>query len=534
MSNFPFLLLLTLVPLVGAVVVAVMGRDRANEDSAKKTAVGFGFIELALAIWMFVSFDPDGERLQFVTSVNWIGPLGVKFALGADGIALMMIVLIALLVPLVMIASWQRESLGDDVNEPGSADPDRAPAGTRAQMFAWILLLEVFLVVVFAATDVFLFYVAFEAMLIPTYFLIGGYGSSQRRGAATKFIIYSLVGGLIMLASVIGLYVVSKDQLGKPNFDWTALQGLDIPASTQTWLFFGFFIAFAIKAPLVPLHTWLPKSGGEAPVGVGVLLVGILDKVGTFGFLRYCLSLFPEASQRWAPLVLVLAVVGIIYGAFQAVGEQDMKRLVTYTSIAHFGFIALGIFAFTTQAGTGAVLYMFNHGIATGMLFLVVGMVIARGGSRRVNDYGGIFVVAPWLAGFFFLAGLASLALPGTNSFVSEFLVLLGSFGTEPVFTIIATIGFVFAAIYVLWLVQRTLHGPKSLLVQERSKFFGDLSKREIGILTPLVALIFILGVYPQPVLNVINPAVEATLQNDVGIPDPGAPPYADKNGGGQ
>ncbi|MFV0533235.1 MAG: NADH-quinone oxidoreductase subunit M [Cumulibacter sp.] len=566
MSNFPFLFLLILLPLLGAIVVAVVGRDEAGEQIAKKAAVGFALLELVIAIAMVLTFDADGARLQFTSSVGWIDSLGVSFSLGVDGIALLMILLTTILVPVVMIASWKRRSLGDDINQPGD-DEDSIPAvGNQARYFAWILVLQVFMIGVFAATDVFLFYVFFEAMLIPTYFLIGGYGASRRRAAAMKFIIYSLVGGLVMLASVIGLYVVSKDQLGEATFSWEALSQLELSSTTQTWLFLGFFIALAIKAPLVPLHTWLPASGGAGPIGTTVLLVGILDKVGTYGFLRYCLGLFPDASRDLAPLVLVLAVIGIFYAAFQAIGQDDAKKLVTYTSIAHFGYIALGIFAFTTQSLAGAVLYMFNHGISTGLLLLAVGMIIARGRSRKISDYGGVFRVAPWLAGITFIAGLAGLALPGTNSFVSEFLVLIGSYGREPVFTILATIGIVWAALYILWLVQRMLHGPARGVVPNtddnidhdavvdeevlesdaavavklrtkksvRQRAFGDLTTRESWVLGPLVAIVFILGFYPQPVLDIINPAVEQTLQTDVGIDNPGAPVNASANGDGK
>ena len=327
-----------------------------------------------------------------------------------------MLLLIGVLVPVVVGASWQRRA---------------ARRRSMKAYFAWLLLLEAMMVGVFAATDVFLFYVFFEAMLVPMYFIIGSFGGPRRQYAAVKFFLYSLVGGLIMLAAVIGLYVVSNSQLGEGTFAFDALRQLDIDPGVQKLLFLGFFIAFAIKAPLVPFHTWLPDSGSEAPIGGAVLLVGVLDKVGTFGFLRYCLPLFPDASRFFAPFVLVLAVVGILYAALLAMGQSDMKRLVSYTSISHFGFIALGIFAFTTEAATGAVLYMVNHGIATGLLFLVVGMLIARGGSRQIGDYGGVAAKAPLLAGVFLIAGLASLALPGTNSFVSEFLVLIGSFPTR-------------------------------------------------------------------------------------------------------
>jgi NADH-quinone oxidoreductase subunit M len=393
------------------------------------------------------------------------------------------------------------------------------------------------------------------------YFLIGSFGGPRRQYAAVKFFLYSLVGGLVMLAAVIGLYVVSAGELGEGTFAFDALRGIEIDPGVQKLLFLGFFVAFAIKAPLVPFHTWLPDSGAEAPIGGSVLLVGVLDKVGTFGFLRYCLPLFPDASRDLAPYVLALAVAGVLYAALLAMGQSDMKRLVSYTSIAHFGFIALGIFAFTTEAATGAVLYMVNHGIATGLLFLVVGMLIARGGSRQVADYGGIASRAPLLAGVFLIAGLASLALPGTNSFVSEFLVLIGSFPTRPVFTVLATVGIVLAALYVLLLYQRTMHGPPRGVLLEAAPETArpttgtgtggataatatleapaaapatlrvrDLSRRELAVAAPMVALIIALGVYPQPLIDLIEPAVAATM-SDVGADPAGVSPEAPGGG---
>src|SRR5688500_3155262 len=431
------------VPAIGAAVVAALPRGR--DLLAKQVSLGVSLAVLLPAILATVAFDVGGDGFQLTTAVDWIPDFGVSFALGVDGIALVMLLLIGLLVPVVIGASWT----------------DELPSGRSMKAyFAWLLLLEAMMVGVFAATDVFLFYVFFEAMLVPMYFIIGSFGGPRRQYAAVKFFLYSLVGGLVMLAAVIGLFVVSNSQLGEGTFAFDALRQLEITPGVQKLLFLGFFIAFAIKAPLVPFHTWLPDSGSEAPIGGAVLLVGVLDKVGTFGFLRYCLPLFPDASRFFAPYVLVLAVAGILYAALLAMGQSDMKRLVSYTSISHFGFIALGIFAFTTEAATGAVLYMVNHGIATGLLFIVVGMVIARGGSRQIGDYGGVASKAPVLAGVFLLAGLASLALPGTNSFVSEFLVLIGSFPTRPVFTIIATAGIILAALYILLMYQRTMHGP--------------------------------------------------------------------------
>jgi NADH-quinone oxidoreductase subunit M len=377
---------------------------------------------------------------------------------------------------------------------------------------------------VFAATDIFLFYVFFEVMLVPMYFLIGSYGGPRRQYAAVKFFLYSLIGGLFMLAAVIGLYVVSAKG-GVGTFSFEDLSRLNIEESTQRWLFLGFFIAFAIKAPLFPFHTWLPDAGGQAPIGAAVLLVGVLDKVGTYGFLRYCLPLFPDASKFFAPLAITLSVIGIIYGALLAMGQSDLKRLVAYTSVAHFGFIGLGVFAFTTQAGTGAVLYMINHGISTGALFLVVGFLVARRGSAAVADFGGAAKVIPWIAGAFLIAGLSSLSLPGTNSYVSEFLVLIGSFTTQPVATVVATLGMILAALYILLMYQRTMHGT---LNPELPKM-RDLSRREAFVIAPMIVLILALGFYPKPVIDVINPAVQATMQ-DIGKTDPG--PTAATGGG--
>ena len=522
MSSFPFLLVMIVLPAVAAAVVAALpkGRDR----QAKQIALGVSLVVLLLAVLTAVAFDSGGDRFQLTTSVSWISDFGVSLAFGVDGIALVMLLVIGVLVPVVIGASWR----------------DEVPGRSMKAYFAWLLLLESMMVGVFAATDIFLFYVFFEAMLVPMYFIIGSFGGPRRQYAAVKFFLYSLVGGLIMLAAVIGLFVVSNSELGEGTFAFDALRQLDITPGVQKLLFLGFFVAFAIKAPLVPFHTWLPDAGAEAPIGGAVLLVGVLDKVGTFGFLRYCLPLFPDASRYFAPWVLVLAVAGILYAALLAMGQTDMKRLVSYTSISHFGFIALGIFAFTTEGATGAVLYMVNHGIATGLLFIVVGMLIARGGSRQIRDYGGVAAKAPVLAGVFLLAGLASLALPGTNSFVSEFLVLIGSFASQPVFTIIATTGMILAALYILLLYQRTMQGPPAgvLMVEEsapqasedggstavltaprRTLRVLDLDRRELAVVTPLVALIILLGVYPQPLLNLIEPAVSATM-SDLGGSD--------------
>ncbi|WP_216210657.1 NADH-quinone oxidoreductase subunit M [Amycolatopsis aidingensis] len=507
------LLVLILLPLLGAIALTAL---RGNDRLATLVALGISIVELLLIVPLWIGYDPGGERIQQASSFDWIPAFGVHFSFGMDGIALVMIAVIALLVPIVIGA------LGST---------DKLPEGRGAAGFlSLILVQESLTIAVFAATDVFLFYVLFEIMLIPMYFLIGYYGGPRRQYAAVKFFLYSFLGGLLMLASAIGAYSLADDRIGAGSFDWATLVGVvqDAPLSTQIWLFLGFFIAFAIKAPLVPFHTWLPDAAGQAPIGVAVLLVGVLDKVGTFGLLRYNLPMFPDASQELAPLVLVLAVIGILYGAVLAAGQQDMKRLIAYVSISHFGFIALGIFAFTQQAQVGAVSYMLNHSLATGMLIVVIGMIALRGGSTRISDYGGMAKVTPVLGGMLLIAGLSTLSLPGTNSFISEFLVLLGSFETRTPYAILATIGMVLAAAYVLWLYQRLMTGPVrgDALVGAgggpgtaaapetgAKKTIKDLSVREIGVLAPMVVLIIGLGLYPKPVLDTISPSVEATLE---------------------
>lgn len=513
------LIALLLLPILGAIIVAFL---RDNDRLAKQAALGFSLAELVLALVSWFAYEPTGARLQQHFSLDWIPSFGVHLSFGIDGIALVMIAVIALLVPLLIGASWV----------------DKLPADRSAGGFlAFILLEQALTIGVFAATDVFLFYVLFEIMLIPMYFLIGSYGGARRQYAAVKFFLYSFLGGLIMLASAIGCYSLVSDERGQGTFDWPTMVEVvrDAPLSTQIWLFLGFFLAFAVKAPLVPLHTWLPDAAAEAPIVVTVLLVGVLDKVGTFGFLRYLLPMFPEASKTLAPLVLVLAVAGIIYGALLATGQRDMKRFIAYVSIAHFGFIALGVFAFSSQAQVGAVSYMINHSIATGMLILVIGMVIARGGSTQIADYGGMARVTPLLGGVFLLAGLSTLSLPGTNSFISEFLVLVGSYPREPVFTIIAAVGMILAALYVLWLYQRVMHGPVrgnalvgvsggpgTAIAPEvgAKRVITDLNGREIAVLAPLVVLVIGIGLYPKPVLDVITPSVDATMTS-VGLTDP-------------
>jgi NADH-quinone oxidoreductase subunit M len=344
------------------------------------------------------------------------------------------------------------------------------------------------------------------------YFMIGSFGVGPRQYAAVKFLLYSLLGGLLMLVAVIALYVYAGESPVTGHhgtFIFYTLAHVALSATVQKWLFLGFFIAFAIKAPLWPFHTWLPDAAASAQPGAAVLMLGVMDKVGTFGMIRYCLELFPDGFRSFTPLILVLSVISIIYGAVVAIGQTSMKRLIGYTSISHFGFIVLGIFALTSQGQSGATLYMVNHGFATGALLLIAGFLIVRRGSDRISDYGGVQKVAPVLAGLFLVSGLAGLSLPGLSTFVSEFLVLVGTFSRYKVAGSFAVAGIVLAAIYILWMYQRTMNGPT---VHPEVVAMPDLKARELLAVVPLVALIVAMGVYPKPVLDVINPAVTATM----------------------
>ncbi|MFE9792040.1 NADH-quinone oxidoreductase subunit M [Streptomyces goshikiensis] len=523
--SFPLLTVTAVVPAAGAVLTAAV--PAARRTAAKWLALLFSLATLALAVLVAVRFEPGGARYQLTESHAWIPDFGVRYELGVDGIGVALIALTAVLMPFIILAGWH------------DADPlenkSRRWRPTQG-FFALILLVEAMVIISFEATDVFLFYVFFEAMLIPMYFLIGGFGdratssrsaaaaaggsdenaAAQRSYAAVKFLLYNLAGGLIMLAAVIGLYVVagnfSLQQITAARAEGT----LDMATNTERLLFLGFFFAFAVKAPLWPLHTWLPNAMGESTAPVAVLITAVVDKVGTFAMLRFCLGLFPDASKWATPVILVLALISIVYGALLAVGQRDIKRLVAYASISHFGFIILGIFAMTSQGQSGATLYMVNHGLSTAALMLVAGFLISRRGSRLIADYGGVQKVAPVLAGTFLIGGLATLSLPGLAPFVSEFLVLVGTYARYPVVGIIATVGIVLAALYTLVLYQRTMTGP----VKEEVRAMPDLRLREMLVVAPLIALLIGLGVYPKVLTDIVNPAVEYTM-SDVKRTDP-------------
>jgi NADH-quinone oxidoreductase subunit M len=505
--TFPWLTTLIAVPALGAVLTALV--PRGMERPAKMLGLFMAGVTAILAAIAAIAFVNDGSALQFVEEYAWVESFGMFYSLGVDGLSLVLILLTVVVTPIVLMAMWRE------------AEAERR---NPKPFFALVLLLEAMMIGAFAAKDVLLFYILFEAMLIPMYFLIGLYGGPQRRYAAVKFLLYNLAGGLVMLAAVIGLYVQSVDagvNNGQGTFLLADLVALDIPVDVQRWLFLGFMLAFAIKAPLWPFHTWLPDAAAEATPANAAYLSGVVDKVGTFGMIAFALPLFPDAAREFAPVIVVLAVISVLYGALLAIGQTDMKRLIAYTSVSHFGFIVLGIFALTSQGAEGATLYMINHGLSTVALFVIVGFMISRRGSRQVGDYGGVSRPAPVLAGSFLFAGLSGLALPGLATFVSEFMILVGTFGRYRVAAVFATVGTILAAVYILWLYQRTMTGP----VRESTAAFVDLRRRELMVVAPLVALILALGFFPKPVLDVIDDGVDPVLTEvEVSDPQPIAP----------
>lgn len=491
-----WLTMLIVVPMLGAVVLGFV-----RGEAAKLAGLAFAVATLVIGIAVFVFAQNDAAALA--VKVPWIAPIGAWFALGVDGMGAVMVLLTVILTPIVLLAEWR---VGDAEGR----------WSTRT-FFALALALESLSLLVFTAGDALLFYLAFEATLIPMYFMIGGWGGAKRAAAAIKFLLFSLAGGLVMLFGIIGLFGVSAAN-GAPSYLLTDLAALQIDGDMGRWLFAAFFFAFAVKAPMVGVHTWLPDTAEQATPGTSTLLVGVLDKIGTFGMIKFCLVLFPEASQWATPVVLVWALVSVIYGAIMAIGSKHLMRLISFTSVSHFGFMVLGIFAMTTPSITGSMFYMINHGFSTAALFLVVGFLVARRGSAQVNDFGGVQKVAPVLAGVFLMAGLSALALPGMSSFVSEFLVTSGAFQRYPVHAVIGILGVVLAAVYVLLMYQRTMTGPVTDQVAEHIK--TDLDVREKVVMVPLLALILFFGFFPKPMLDMVTPAAQHTM-SQIGVTDP-------------
>lgn len=491
LSNNP-LLWVTFLPLVGALLVALL--PDARRSWIRWTAMAAALATFAASLWLLAGFDPSSGQMQMVIQVPWLRVAGISidFALGVDGITLLMVLLTAFLVPLAMLSAW---------------------SGVRERVKGFMilfLLLETGLIGVFLALDLVLFYIFWEFTLVPMYFLIGLWGYSRRIYAALKFFIFTMFGSLLMLLAIIFMGL----QAGTFNYT-DLLAQRELFAGAQLWLFFAFALAFAIKVPMFPLHTWLPDAHVEAPTAGSVILAGIMLKMGAYGFLRYNLPLFPEATLRAAPWLAGLAVVGILYGAATAFAQKDAKRLVAYSSVSHLGFVMLGIFALTQQSVAGGVLQMVNHGLSTGALFLVVGMLYERRHTRDMAAYGGIWKVVPVLGAVMLAVVLSSAALPGTNGFVGEFTILLGSFGAPalgtPWFAGLATVGVILAAVYLLHLYERLFLGP---LTHEENRQMPDLNLREVLILVPILVMVFWIGLYPQPFLDLINPSVETLLQS--------------------
>ena len=477
---------LILVPLVGASVIALL--PSTSREAIRAVALGGGLLTFVLSLVVLGGFTSGEAGFQMAEQRAWIGDYGVTWQLGIDGISLPLVLLTTFMTPLAVLAAWKQE--------------------LRAKgFFAALLGLESALIGVFLALDLVLFYVFFEAMLVPMYALIGVWGGSQRRYAAVKFFLYTLVGGLLMLVGVLYLYAAA----GQGTFDYQLIgQALDLSSTEQAWLFGAFFAAFAIKVPLFPLHTWLPDAHTEAPTVGSVLLAAVMLKIGTYGFLRYSLPYFPDATERFAPAIMVLALVGILYGALVAALQTDVKRLVAYSSVAHLGFVVLGIFALDVTAGAASVVQMVNHGLTTGALFLLIGFMYERTHSRVIAEYSGIAAAAPVFAGLFLFVAMSSIALPGLNGFVGEFPILLGTYQTTPWAAVLATIGVIFSAIYLLWAYQRMFHGP----VEGHARGLADLSIRELVVMVPLVVLMLGIGLYPQPLYERITPSVERVLSD--------------------
>ena len=499
---------LLIIPVAGALPLLMMGQrpGEATEDSnrtARLIAFSVLLLEFIVSIGLWWSFDPSSAGWQAAVDVPWIPQWGIRFTLGVDGIALMMILLTTFIMPLCVLGSWTSVT-----KKVGS-------------YFALMLILTSGMLGVFMARDLFLFYVMWEVMLIPMYFIIGIWGGERRVYASIKFFIYTMLPSLLMLVAILYLAIHAGNAAGTgPDFSYDNL--LASPAlapTTALWLFGAFFVAFAVKVPMFPFHTWLPDAHVEAPTAGSVILAGIMLKMGTFGFIRFALPLFPDAAMNPTvrTVIVTLSVIGIIYGALVAMVQPDFKKLVAYSSVSHLGFVMLGIFALTLQSVQGALMIMINHGISTGALFFLIGMIYERKHSREIAAYGGIARVVPMFAALLTLVSLSSIGLPGLNGFVGEFLVLLGSFKPYPVFTIFATTGVIFAAAYLLWAIQRIIFNP---LDKPANEHIPDLNRRELLLMAPLVAVIIWLGVYPAPVLKRMETAAQALVTRvERGIP---------------
>jgi NADH-quinone oxidoreductase subunit M len=482
------LLLTTVIflPLLGAIVIAVLkGRDA---SIIKGIALVVALLTFFISLSLYTGFNSDTHEMQFTEELAWIDGLGITYRLGIDGISLWLILLTTFITPICILSAWTQ-----------------IEKGVSGFMIS-LLLLETAMLGVFCSLDLFLFFVFWEAMLIPMYFLIGIWGGERRIYATFKFVLYTMVGSALMLVGILYLYFQNDN-----SFNLMTLYDKAGSLPHQNLLFLAFFIAFAIKVPLFPFHTWLPDAHVEAPTVGSVILAGVLLKMGTYGILRFCLPLFPEGAANYTPLVATLSVIGIIYGALVAMVQPDLKKLVAYSSVSHLGFVVLGLFALNHQGVQGGILQMINHGLSTGALFLIVGMIYERRHTRMISDFGGLSKKMPIFATFFLIVTLSSIGLPGLNGFVGEFMILLGSFTSDlsKVYTILATSGVILAAVYMLWMFQRVMFGT---LDNPKNQELKDLSLREIVVLVPIVVFIIWIGVYPKPFLSRMEKSVAHVL----------------------
>jgi NADH-quinone oxidoreductase subunit M len=498
-----WLTLVIFLPLVG-IPVLILWRG-ATDNQARTVALVVAVADLLVALGVLGAFDPSVEGYQLVEQVEWVSSAGLSYLVGVDGFSIWLVVLTAFMTPLAILSSWRVEH--------------------RVRLFmAMTLLLETAILGSFLALDLLLFFVFFEMLLVPMFLVIGVWGSERRVYASVKFFLFTMAGSAFLLLGIVFLWFETADQLGTPSFDLRQMEQLSLAATTQRWLFVAFFIAFAVKVPIFPLHTWLPDAHTEAPTNGSIILAALLLKAGPYGILRFNLDLFPEASRSFGDAIAVLAVIGIVYGAIVAMMQADIKRLVAFSSVSHMGFVILGIFTFTVEGTSGAVMQMVNHGLSTGLLFFVVGMLYERTHTRDIAEMGGLAKVTPWIAAAFLVATLSSIGLPGLNNFVGEFLVILGSFGADRVLGAIAVSGVVLSAIYMLWAYQRTFQGPEP--EPERRRGLIDMVPREVAAVVPVVAAMLVLGAAPNLALDRINPASEGVVAwvNSVEIDQSGLP----------
>ncbi|MBI3782130.1 MAG: NADH-quinone oxidoreductase subunit M [Deltaproteobacteria bacterium] len=489
MRHMPLLSLIVFTPLLGAIVLMLM---RADQHAAlRRGAFLFSLVPFGFSILLLARFTPTEAVFQFTEKAAWIPSFAINYALGVDGISLFLVLLTTFLMPIVVLSGW------GDIHK------------RVKEYMVFLLLMETGMLGALVATDLFLFYVFWEVMLIPMYFLIGIWGGQRHIYAAIKLVLYTMAGSLLMLVAIVYLAVAHQQQFGQYSFDLQRLLEFTLPVTTQRWLFAAFALAFAIKVPMFPLHTWLPDAHTEAPTGGSVILAGVLLKMGTYGFLRFAIPLFPQAAFEAMPLIATLAIIGIVYGALVCMVQPDLKRLVAYSSVSHLGFVMLGLAALNTQGVQGSLYQMLNHGLSTGGLFLAVGVIYERRHTRLIKEFGGLWAQLPVYAAIFMVVMLSSVGLPGLNGFVGEFLILIGAFKAYPTGTAIASSGVILGAVYLLWMYQRVMFGP---LDNPENQKLKDLSTREILVFVPLIIMFFVMGIYPKPFLSRMEPSVQATL----------------------